>query len=246
VLREFALPRLSGTGAAPDPDIAALHAMAGLAIGHARQGVIRHQGEPPHAVYLLVEGWAGSAITLPSGERQIVQLHLPGDLVGTPSLCLKEAAESLFALTQVQVRKIPAARFAELFASSPEFASRMFLSAQRERIALMDRLIAIGARPAAGRIAALLLDVHDRLAKIAHVRDGEFVLRMTQDEIGDYLGLTSVHVNRMFKQLVAQGLIERRLQRVRLRDISRLKALSGYIERELDPGCAALFTPAGK
>jgi len=73
------------------------------------------------------------------------------------------------------------------------------------------------------------------------VRDDEFVMRMTQDEIGDYLGLTSVHVNRTFRQLEEGGVIARRLQRVRLVDMDALKDMGGYIRRELDPGCTEIF-----
>ena len=163
--------------------------------------------------------------------------------MGTPSICLAETADTLFALSPIVVRRLPARAFAALFASAPEFAARMFLSAQLERVALMDRLVAIGARLAMGRVASLLLDLHHRLGRIGLVRGDEFILRMTQDEIGDYLGLTSVHVNRMFRQLEEQGLIARRLQRIRLVDVPALGELGGFVARELAPDCGELFKP---
>ena len=67
----------------------------------------------------------------------------------------------------------------------------------------------------------------------------------TQDEIGDYLGLTAVHVNRTFRQLEEQKLISRRLQRVRLLDLDALGAMSGHVNRELNPDCSEMFQRAG-
>jgi CRP-like cAMP-binding protein len=241
VLNEFPLQRLSEFGAPSTDDLAALDSIAGPPLAFGRQAIIRQQGEPPEHVYMLLEGWVSSAVTLRSGERQIAKVHLPGDLMGMPSICLQEAADSLVALTPAMVRKVPTAKLARLFTSSGRFAARMFLSAQRERLALMDRLVAIGAKPAAGRLAAALIDLHERLALIGQVRDHEFALRMTQDELGDYLGLTAVHVNRTFRQLEDRGLISRRLQRIRLLDPAGLRSLSGYVTRALDPACASLF-----
>jgi CRP/FNR family transcriptional regulator len=241
VLNDFPLQRLAEFGTPTTDELADLAAISGQPVSFGRQAVIRHQGETPDHVYLLIEGWVSSAVTLPSGERQIMNIHLPGDMMGMPSICLIEAADSLHALTPVVVRKVPVARLAQLFARSPTAAARLFLGSQRERVALMDRLVALGARPATGRVAALLVDLRDRLGQIGQVRDDEFVLRMTQDEIGDYLGLTAVHVNRTFRQLVERGLMTRRLQRFRLLDVAALKEMAGYIPREVNAGCSAAF-----
>lgn len=206
-----------------------------------RSGVIRHQGAAPDFVYLLIDGWACSSVTLSSGERQLVKVHLPGDLLGTPSVCLPEATDTLYALSPATVRRMPVARFGELFAQSPGFAAKMFLAAQRERVELMDRVTVLGAKRAVGRLAAMLIDFHDRLGQAGKLRDDEFVLRMTQDEIGDYLGLTAVHVNRTFRQLEVQGAITRRLQRIRLLDLPALVEEAGFVRRALSPNCIRLF-----
>lgn len=241
MLNEFALQRLSEFGPPSDNELFLLNNAAGPPAPVARQGVIRSQGEPPEFIYMLLDGWVCSAATLRTGERQIMKVYLPGDLMGMPSVCLREAADSLFALTPAIVRKIPVPKFAGLFADLPDFAGRMFLAAQREQIALMDRLMALGAKPAIGRVASLLLDLHERLSSLGLVRENEFVLRMTQDEIGDYVGLTAVHVNRTFRLLEDQALIGRRLQRIRLLDLEALRSLSGHLSRELDPDCSEMF-----
>ncbi len=83
------------------------------------------------------------------------------------------------------------------------------------------------------------------MSQIGQVRDGEFILRLTQDEIGDYLGLTAVHVNRTFRHLEEGGLIKRRLQRIAILQHDALADLGGYVSRAIDPRSIDLFRQAG-
>lgn len=197
----------------------------------ARHAVLRREGETPRHIYLLLDGWVASSVLLPGGERQITKFHLPGDLLGTPSMCLARAADTLTALTPASVSRVPLAAFGDLFMRSSHFAAAMLLSVQRERVALMDRLAAVGRTPALARVAALLLDLAERLGALGGVELSSFELPVTQEQIGDHLGLTAVHVNRIFRQLVDGGLIARHRQRVELLDCARLKAMSARQER---------------
>ena len=241
LLDGFPVQRLSEFGVLSEEELVGLQEAVGPPESFARQAVIRHQGAAPDSILLLQEGWACSAVTLPSGERQLFKIHLPGDLMGVASICLAESVDSLYALTPVVIRTLPSPKFGAIFSSTPEFAARMYLAAQRERIVLLDRLSALGAKRASGRMAALLLDLHERLRQVGQVCDGQFTLRLTQDEIGDYLGLTAVHVNRTFRQLQESGLIERRLQRIKLLQMEALAEMSGYVSRPIDAGCVDLF-----
>lgn len=241
MLDDFPLQRLSDVGPLSERELALLAAAVGPPVRLPHQTVIRQQGAAPDSIYLLQSGWACSAVMLPGGERQIMKIHLPGDFMGVPSLCLTQSADSLHALTPVVVRTLSVAKLGELFSAMPDFAARLYVIAQRERVALMDRLGALGAKRAVGRLAALLLELHERLAQIGQVRDNELILRLTQDEIGDYLGLTAVHVNRTFRQLQDGGFIERRLQRVKLLQIGALRRLSGYVSRAVDERSLDIF-----
>ncbi|MBB6504319.1 CRP-like cAMP-binding protein [Sphingomonas endophytica] len=196
-----------------------------------RHAVLRREGEAPRYVYLLLSGWVGASILLPGGERQIVKFHLPGDMLGTPSMCLAQAADTLTALTPVTISRVPLAAFGTVFASSPRFAAAMFLSVQRERVALMDRLAAIGRTPAIARVAALLLDVEERLRALGAAGADGFDMPLTQEQIGDHLGLTAVHVNRVFRQMAESGLVSRERQRFVLLDPARLRSMSARQQR---------------
>lgn len=216
----------------------AIRALGEPPVDYPRHGVLRREGEAPRHIYLLLSGWVGASVLLPGGERQIVKIHLPGDLLGTSSMCLARAADTLNALTPVSVSRIPLGAFGALFASSPRFAASMFLSVQRERVALMDRLAAVGRTSAIARVAALLLDLDERLRAAGLAGDDGFEMPVTQEQIGDHLGLTAVHVNRVFRQLVDGALIARNRQRIELLDLARLRSVSARQVRATtqDPG----------
>ncbi|MEG8040736.1 Crp/Fnr family transcriptional regulator [Sphingomonas sp. LR60] len=207
-----------------------------------RHAVLHREGEAPRYIYLLVSGWVGASVLLHGGERQMVKFHLPGDMLGTPSMCLAQAADTLTALTAVTISRVPLEAFGALFASSSRFAAAMFLSAQRERVALMDRLAAVGRTPAIARVAALLLDVGERLHALGAASEEGFDMPLTQEQIGDHLGLTAVHVNRVFRQLAESGLVSRDRHRVVLLDAPRLRAMSARQPRVMTRDVAWLLS----
>ena len=195
--------------------------------------IIREQGIEPSCVYLLSEGWAATSIDLDNGTRQIAKVHLPGDLMGMPSVSLAETADTLTALTPVVIERIPLDRFARLFVTSPRFAMAMFLSSQRERIALMDALARIGRTSSYQRMAWLLLDLHERLTVAALCGPSWFDLKLYQEQIADILGITHEHANRTFRRLKRDGLIRRTGQRIEILNRRGLVELASWQRREL-------------
>lgn len=191
-----------------------------------RDHVLRRDGEDPTYLHLLVEGWVAASIPLTSGKQQIVKVHLPTDLLGSPSLCVTRTAERLTAVTPIVVRRLSRADLMALFVRYPRIAASLFFSAQKERIALMDAMALLGQSEGGPRIAGMLVDLHSRLAALGQTHDGSFQLPLTQDQIGDLVGLTPVHVNRKLRELDDAGLIERTARTMRLVDIDRLRALA--------------------
>jgi CRP/FNR family transcriptional regulator len=221
-LAEFAMPT--------DDELAFFKRLCGPEWLVPRRGTIRMQGDPVEQIYLLSEGWVASCFDLRSGERQIVKIHVPGDVLGAPSLSLDAAAETLVALTAVKVRSLPLKAFGPIFREAPALAASMFLSAQQERVFLMERLTSVGRMPAMNRLVVLLLHVHDRLGLLGHP-EGSIDWPLTQSDIGDVLGLTTVHINRMMKSLDREGLIDRTGSTIRLNDVAALRRLSGLPDR---------------
>lgn len=216
-----------------DTEMAEVRGLACKPVALSRGVVIRAQGVEPTCVYLLIEGWASASVDLDGGTRQITKVHLPGDLMGTPSMSLTETADTLTALTPVVVAQLPLDRFAHLFAASPRFAMAMFLSAQRERVALMDSLTRIGRTSSLERMGGLLLDLHERLSAAGLAKADRFDLPLRQHEIADVLGITIVHVNRIFKRLEKDGMIRRHRQQIEIVDKKALARLAHWTHRQI-------------
>ena len=197
-----------------------------------RHEIIRAQGDPTDEVYMLVEGWVATCIDSEAGDRQIIKVHLPGDMLGAPSLTVSSAAETLCALNRVTVDVIPSARLGRLFLSSRRLAGAMFLNGLQERIWLMDRLMSVGRTSAAQRLAAFLLSLFDRLRSINGTDGVRFQLPLSQGEVANALGITPVHTNRTFAQLVRTGLISRSGKWITLEDLDGLRELASVPPRE--------------
>lgn len=191
-----------------------------------RGQALRREGDPVSGVFFLMEGWVGSSIMLRNGRRQIVKLHLPGDMLGFPSLALAVAGETLEAFTDAVICPIPNAALGRMFTQSPRLAAALFLSSQKERVALMQKLSWIGSTSAMERLAAFFLDLHDRLTLADSAQEGSFDFPITQQQLGDLLGLTTVHVNRSLKRLDQTGYLHRSRGRIFIRNLEGLRGIA--------------------
>lgn len=207
--------------------------LAGPPIDYAARETVRRQGDRNEGVFMLWEGWVLSSLSFADGSRQIVKVHLPGDVLGAPSLPYAEAVETLSVLTRARISFIPADALGEIFLRAPRLAARLFLAAQEERVVLMDRLAAIGRLGASGSIAALLVHLYDRLSLVEAVPSTRITVPLTQTELGDILGLTSVHVNRVLQAMERAGQLRRTGRIFDLLDLEKLRAVARIPSRTI-------------
>jgi len=210
----------------------AVRALGGPIIRLDRLREIRREGEPATGFFMLEKGWATASHILPSGSRQILKIHLPGDILGTPSMCSDQAVETLSSITPVVIRFVPLTQFGALIDAHPRLGALFLLSVQAERLALMDQLAEMGRTTAEAQLAAFLLDIARRLDRLGEVQNDSFALRLTQEHIGDLLGLTNVHVNRMIRLPEDKLLIRRDRERITILDRPGLTKLASRPQRE--------------
>ena len=209
-----------------DKEVELLAGLGDAEVVRRRGETFQREGDSVAGFYLHVSGWIASSIILRSGNRLIQKVHLPGDMLGTPTMVLPRAADTLTAITESVTAFVPYERFGRLFEQAPRLAALFILAVQMERLALMDMLAATGNASAREQLARLLVDLHGRLSLLGAVEDDAFDLPLTQEVIGDLLGLTGVHVNRTIRALEEEGLIARAGQRIRLLDLAALRQLS--------------------
>ncbi|HKS88573.1 MAG TPA: Crp/Fnr family transcriptional regulator [Stellaceae bacterium] len=193
------------------------------------------EGKRCTAVFLLADGIAIRYRILRDGQRQIINLLVPGDFAGVTSCRFESALYSIKTLTPATVLPIPLARLVALFETHPQLAANLFWSFASERAVLGERLIALGRRSAAERIAHFLLELFVRLQRIGLADERSFRLPVTQEMIGDALGLSIPYVNRVLQQLRADGLAQIKDQVVVIGDIDGLSALADFEHHYLRP-----------
>ena len=206
-----------------------------------RGAVLLREKDRVSELFVVRQGIMMSYVLLPEGSRQSLRFLFPGDLIGTAALAYRETTESIAALTDAVVCPLERAAFAQTLAGYPRIAGMVLALAQIERVGLTDRLAALGRTPAHARIAALLLELRDRLRATDASIGATFQLCLTQEEMGDATGLTAVHVNRMLRRLEEDALIARANGRVTLLDEAGLSRAAQYVDRSdrLDLGWLA-------
>ena len=188
----------------------------------AGQDIIRF-GEPCETIYNLVAGWAFLYSLLRDGRRQILQFALPGAVFGFDLVDDGHATYGVQALTDAVVSMLPNQVLRPLSKDHPEIGLQFAWLTARDRNLSFDHLTSIGRRSARERIAHLLLELFIRShARWPGHRVDEVHLPLTQEHIGDAMGLTGVHVNRVLRELRSDGIVEFHYRRLTILNPSRL------------------------
>jgi CRP/FNR family transcriptional regulator, anaerobic regulatory protein len=199
---------------------------------HVRRGaVLQRENESCNELFVLRKGLMMSYVLLDDGSRQILRFLFPGDMLGVSSAIYREAPETLAALSDCVVSPFDRGALSEIMVEHPRLSAMILVYCQIERVALTDRLAALGRTSAKARVAALLLELRNRLRVTDKSITNVFALGLTQEEVGDATGLTAVHVNRMLRQLEEDGLIAREGGRVTLQDERALARAANYVNR---------------
>lgn len=197
----------------------------------AAHDVIVREGEISDRLYVVRSGWLHASTRLRNGDRQILRLHFPGDIMGTSSIAWGETSATITAVTDCVISDFPRAMLGRLFKNHSRVAAMLFSTFSVESVAMSDRLKSLGRTDAKSRIATLLLEILSRLRVIdANISD-TFDLHLTQADIGDATGLTKVHVNRTLKELDVSGLIERRGRVIKVLDEQAMVELADFKDR---------------
>ncbi len=191
------------------------------------------------AVFLIIEGMAVRYRMLRDGQRHILDILLPGDFADTVSCHFDKALYSIRMLTPAVVGPIPIQQFMDLFSTHPQLAARLFWQFSSDSAKLSERLIAVGRRPAKARVAYFLLELLVRLQAVGLADNCSYRLPLTQEMIGDALGLSVPYLNRVLHELRDDGLVQFRDQRVEITDFEELAALAEFEDAYLRPASLA-------
>jgi CRP-like cAMP-binding protein len=195
-------------------------------IGRNRE--IISEGRKYDGLLVLIEGVSVRYRVLHDGRRQILNITLPGDFIGYPGCFFENALYSITALTDCVVSSISFARLLGFFDTYPRLAAAIFWSFSREAAMYAEHLIDVGRRSALERVAHFLLELLVRLQVIGLADQHSYPMPLTQELIGDALGLSVPHVSRTLKQLRKEDLVAIVDQKVVIKDVDALGRLADF------------------
>ncbi|ACL56424.1 Crp/Fnr family transcriptional regulator [Methylobacterium nodulans] len=168
---------------------------------------IFHEGDRLSQCCVVLNGWLWCHRSLSSGKRQIISLHMAGDLPDLQGLELPAIDYSLGTITESTVSFTPCERLLETAATHPRIAKALWQFLVGDAVVIREWMLSLGRRSALEHLAHLLCEICVRQHSLKMVHDCRCELPFSQQDTADILGLTNVHVNRMARILKQRGLI---------------------------------------
>jgi CRP-like cAMP-binding protein len=177
---------------------------------------------------VVLEGFSYSYKLLPDGRRQLLGFLIPSDFCDLGLFIRERMDHSVAAIAPTTVGSIGRDRLLDLVETHPRVARAMWWSSLVEQAVLREWLVNVGQRTAIERVSHLLCELYFRFEAAGLATDGRFELPLTQAELGDTLGLSTVHINRTLRDLRGQGLIETNGKFYQIRDRDRLARIGVF------------------
>ena len=231
--RQDVLPlirRLESIAELSDDDRAALAELPLVPRTVAADVDILREGDRPSECCLIIEGFVARYQTTEEGARQILSFHIPGEMPDLQSLYLRVIDDNLGTLVPTRAAFIPHHALLELFEARPNLASLFWRKTLIDAAIFRRWILNLGRREAYGRMAHLFCELFVRLKAVGLADDHTIELPVTQAELGEALGLSTVHVNRSLQALRADGLVTLRGGRLTIGDWESLVSAAEFDE----------------
>jgi CRP-like cAMP-binding protein len=211
-----------------DDDRAALLGLPHIVRRLGPHQLIARDGEKCTTACVVLGGFVMRHKIAGNGGRQILSLHMAGDLVDLHNSLLDVADHNVQAIDAVEAAFIPVEAVKAIAADHPAIGRAMWRETLVEGSIFRESLLNIGRRDARARTAHFLCEIALRLETAGLGSRREFELPLTQEHLGDLLGLTSIHINRTLRALGEDGIIERNRRSVTIHDWERLASAADF------------------
>jgi CRP-like cAMP-binding protein len=190
--------------------------------------VFIRDGQELNESTLLLDGWMARAKDLRGGQRQLSELHVAGDFVDLHSFTLKRLDHDILTLTPCRIALVPHENLKQITETHPHLTRVYWFSTNLDAAIHRERMLSLGARSAIGRMAHLFCELYVRL-EIAGLTEGQsYGFPLTQEELAECHGLTSVHVNRTLQELRRRGAIRLEDRRLEILDLAQLQTIAEF------------------
>ena len=201
----------------------------------ATQDLIVENDRPDH-VHVVFSGTACRYKHLPDGRRAIVALLLPGDFCDLRIYILGRMDHSIGALTDCVVSRVPAQEMEEILRDYPTIERACVWASLVDEAVLREWLVNVGRRSSEKQLAHLFCELYVRLDTVGLTYGHQFPMPYTQVVLGDLLGISQVHVQRVLSNLREDGLVSLQDRRIQITDFEALATLGEFDSNYLHLG----------
>ncbi|WP_114417058.1 Crp/Fnr family transcriptional regulator [Marinospirillum perlucidum] len=193
-----------------------------------KNAILWQQGDKSDSFFTLNKGWACSFRDMEDGSRQVLDVFVPGDIIGLREFAFQTRITSVVLLTDAVLCSFPRQHLDSIFASSLTLCNLMFMIIARDQAILLERLVNLGRRTAREKLAHFLVELAHRLGRTNALVEKHLSLPLTQNILADALGLTSVHINRTLQDFRQEGLLNTGNCHLELLNIKGLAEVAGF------------------
>jgi CRP-like cAMP-binding protein len=227
------IDKLSGRAPLSAEDVKLLEAACGKPQDVPAHHDLVREGDKPGPIFVILAGWACRYKMLPEGTRQITAFLMPGDCCDMHASVLDQMEHTIEMLTPGRVAMIPSVRMEELILTRPALTRAFWWTQLVDEDTLRAWIVSMGRRNSLQRVAHLMCELYVRAHNIGLAHGDHFLLPLTQVVLGDALGLTAVHVNRVLRKLRVSGVMELAAGSLTIADISKLADVAGFDDNYL-------------
>ena len=178
--------------------------------------------------YFVLEGMVGRYSQGVDGIRQITALHMTGEMADLCSVVFPRSSWTYQALTSCKVLCIPHSALRKVAGDYPAVAAAFWRDCVVDISVMSETMMTLSRRKADARVAHLLCEISCRLRRAGIIDRDCFAWKLRQNQVAEILGLTPVHVNRMFRSLRESGLATIGSGEAEIHDFPRLAKLAHF------------------
>lgn len=185
--------------------------------------------EVASCVPFLLHGLACRVRLLTDGRRQLTGFLVSGDLCDHGFLSGSATTTTrILTLTRSVIAELRMPSFVALCDEHPDLLRALLRTTAIDRATTEEHIVSLGLRTAAERLGHLFCEMYYRMDAVGLVEDGSFEFPVTQAELGEGLGMSTVHVNRTLQRLRHESFLASRAGHVSILDADGLRQMVGY------------------
>lgn len=212
-----------------DEEKQAIEGLLGAPVTLPRRKVVTNRGDMVTRSTFLISGFMCRYMDGADGHRQLVSIQTPGDFVDLHGYPLQRLDHDIATLSECTVAYAPHDKLTEVIERLPHLGRILWFSTLLDAAMHREWIFRLGRLDAVGRVAHMLCETYVRLDMVGLAQDGTFAWPLTQQDLGEACGLTSVHVNRTLRVLREAGMVEVSDRMVTVMDFERLASTGEFM-----------------